>query len=52
MKTMPETIGKLISAGKFPFALFASDDSRINERLDELHRSVPSTLPEKRFFKH
>lgn len=49
---MPETLGKLISSGKFPFALFSGDDNRINARLEELHRSVPCALPEKRFFRH
>lgn len=55
MRTMPEAINRLTSSGKFPFNLFAAqepDDERFNERLEELHKSLPSTLPEKRFFKH
>lgn len=39
-------------AVKFPLNLFAEDESKVNERLAELHRQLPSTLPEKRFFKH
>ena len=39
-------------AVKFPLNLFAEEETRVNERLDELHRQLPSTLPEKRFFRH
>lgn len=37
---------------KFPFNIFADDEDRVLTRLDDLHKSVPSELPEKRFFKH
>jgi hypothetical protein len=53
MKHMPEALSKLGQTGKFPFNLFATPEpDRFTERLEELHKSVPDTLPEKRFFKH
>lgn len=39
-------------AFKLPFNIFADDEDRVLARLDELHKSVPASLPEKRFFKH
>lgn len=55
MKSMPEALNKLAASGKFPFNLFAtppSEPDRFTERLEELHKTVPNTLPEKRFFRH
>jgi len=53
MKSMPDSLAKLGQTGKFPFNLFATQEpDRFSERLEELHKSVPNTLPEKRFFKH
>jgi len=53
MKSMPDSLAKLGQTGKFPFNLFATQEpDRFTERLEELHKSVPNTLPEKRFFKH
>ncbi len=53
MKHMPEALSKLGQTWKFPFNLFATPEpDRFTERLEELHKSVPDTLPEKRFFKH
>lgn len=53
MKSIPDSL-KLPQSGKFPFNLFATtqEPDRFTERLEELHKSVPNTLPEKRFFKH
>jgi len=39
-------------AVKLPLNLFADDEKKVYDRLDELHRHLPDTLPEKRFFKH
>jgi len=53
MRSMPEALNKLGQNGKFPFNLFATHEpDRFTERLEDLHKSVPNTLPEKRFFKH
>lgn len=53
MKSMPDALNRLGQTGKFPFNLFATHEpDRFTERLEELHKSVPNTLPEKRFFKH
>lgn len=53
MKHMPEALNKPVPGGKFPFSLFATTEpDRFTERLEMLHKSVPNTLPAKRFFKH
>lgn len=39
-------------AVKLPLNLFAEDGQKVFDRLDDLHRHLPDTLPEKRFFKH
>jgi hypothetical protein len=39
-------------AVKLPLNLFSDDEKRVYDRLDDLHRHLPDTLPEKRFFKH
>ena len=52
MKTQPSPLERLGQAVKLPFNIFADDEDRVLARLDEMHRSLPDTLPEKRFFKH
>jgi len=53
MRTMPEALQRMGQNGKFPFNLFATPEpDRFTERLEDLYKSVPNTLPEKRFFKH
>lgn len=53
MKATPATgFGFFGSAMKLPFHLFADEDDRVLSRLDEMHKSMPQTLPEKRFFRH
>lgn len=39
-------------AVKLPLNFFADDEKKVLERYDSLHRHLPDTLPEKRFFKH
>ena len=51
MRQSPRPLLGLNLTGKLPFGLFTSDD-RFHERLEDLHRSVPSVLPSKRFFRH
>jgi len=51
--TLPKAALDLLShAMKLPMNLFADDEKRVLDRLDDLHRHLPDTLPEKRFFKH
>lgn len=52
MKSQFSTLGMLGQAVKLPFNIFADDEDRVLARLEEMHRDLPSTLPEKRFFKH
>ena len=52
MKSHQTTFGFLGQAVKLPFNIFADEEDRVLARLDELHQSLPETLPEKRFFKH
>lgn len=52
MKTPTSALDRLGYAVKLPFSIFAEDEDRMIERLDAMHRSMPATLPEKRFFKH
>lgn len=51
MRTLPRTLSRLGLNGKLPFNLLADDD-RFHERLEDLHKTVPSILPQKRFFRH
>ena len=44
--------GLIEQAVKLPLHLFADDERKVLERYDSLHRHLPDTLPEKRFFKH
>lgn len=44
--------GLLSQALSLPMNLFADDESRVLARLDDLHRNLPATLPQKRFFRH
>ncbi|WP_323035375.1 hypothetical protein [Pararhodobacter sp.] len=52
MRTHPTTLSRLGKAVKLPFNIFADEEDRVMMRLDEMHKTMPSTLPEKRFFKH
>ena len=52
MKMQPTTLGRFGSAMKLPFNIFADEEDRVLTRLEELHKSLPDQLPEKRFFKH
>lgn len=52
MKAQSTALGRLGAAVKLPFNIFADDEDRVLTRLDEMHKSMPETLPEKRFFKH
>ena len=53
MKHVQPTPTGLFGQGfKLPFNIFADEEDRVLERLDALHKSVPSELPAKRFFKH
>ncbi len=52
MKSQPNTLGFFGQAIKLPFNLFADDQDRVLARLDEMHKDLPETLPEKRLFKH
>ncbi|MCB1405425.1 MAG: hypothetical protein KDK01_03980 [Rhodobacteraceae bacterium] len=52
MKAQPSTLGRLGNAVKLPFNIFADEEDRVLMRLDEMQRSMPEALPEKRFFKH
>ncbi len=40
---------------RFPLGLFADEreveDERFNNRLDALHKSLPGSLPQRRFFR-
>ena len=49
MRTLPQSLTKL-SGFLSMTPLF--DDERYLQRLEDLHKSVPQVLPEKRFFKH
>lgn len=48
-QTALDLIGQAV---KLPMNLFADESRKLNERFDALHRDLPDTLPEKRFFKH
>jgi len=52
MKSQPSTLGFFGQAIKLPFNIFADEEDRVLTRLEELHKSLPDQLPEKRFFKH
>ena len=52
MKSQPTTFGFLGQAVKLPFNIFADEEDRVLARLEDLHKSLPDQLPEKRFFKH
>jgi len=52
MKAQPTTLGRFGYAVKLPFNIFADDEDRVLTRLDEMHKTMPETLPAKRFFKH
>lgn len=52
MKTPSTPLGLLGQAVKLPFNIFADDEDRVLTRLDDMHRTMPPTLPEKRFFRH
>jgi len=52
MKAQPTTLGRLGNAVKLPFNIFADEEDRVMMRLDDMHKTMPVTLPEKRFFKH
>lgn len=52
MKMQPTTLGRFGSAMKLPLNIFADDEDRVLTRLDEMHKTMPETLPEKRFFRH
>ena len=52
MKTQSNTLGWFGQAVRIPFNIFADVEDRVLTRLDEMHRSLPDTLPEKRFSKH
>jgi len=52
MSAQPSTLGRIGNAVKLPFNIFADAEDRVLSRLEDLHKSVPATLPEKRFFKH
>lgn len=52
MKSHQSMFGYLGQAVKLPFNIFADVEDRVLARLDEMHRDLPKTLPEKRFFKH
>ena len=52
MKPQQSALGFFGQAMKLPFNIFADEEDRVLARLDELHKDLPETLPEKRFFKH
>lgn len=52
MRTQPTTLGRLGNAVKLPFNIFADTEDRVMMRLDEMHKTMPSSLPDKRFFKN
>ena len=52
MKSQPTTFGFLGQTVKLPFNIFADEEDRVLARLEDLHKSLPDQLPEKRFFKH
>lgn len=52
MKAQSSAFGRFSSAVKLPFNIFADEEDRVLMRLEEMHKSMPETLPEKRFFKH
>ncbi len=52
MRVQSTTLGRLGNAVKLPFNIFADEEDRVLMRLDEMHKTMPETLPEKRFFKH
>lgn len=56
MRLIPRNPETARSGPRFPLNLFADrrelGSDRFADRLEALHKSVPGTLPEKRFFKH
>lgn len=52
MKPNTTALGLLGQAVRLPFNIFADDEDRVLARLDDMHKDLPETLPEKRFFKH
>ena len=52
MRAQQTPLGRLGDAVKMPFNIFADEEDKVMMRLDEMHKSVPDQLPEKRFFKH
>lgn len=51
MRTQPSIANRVGRAVKLPFNIFADDEDRVLQRLDEMQMTTPNTLPEKRFFK-
>ena len=52
MRTTQSTLSAFGHSIKLPFNIFADDEDRVLARLDDLHKSVPTHLPKKVFFKH
>lgn len=52
MRPQPSTFDRIGQALRLPFNLFADDSDHMLDRLEAMHRSMPGTLPQKRFFKH
>lgn len=52
MTVQPSAFDRLSNAIKLPFNIFADDKDRVMQRLDEMHNSMPDTLPKLRFFRH
>ncbi|WP_417587273.1 hypothetical protein [Pararhodobacter oceanensis] len=52
MTAQPSTLDRIGNAMRLPFNLFADDNDRMLERLDDMHKTVPTTLPKNRLFKH
>jgi hypothetical protein len=52
MKSQNATLGFFGRTMKLPFNIFADEVDRVLARLDDMHKSLPDALPEKRFFKH
>lgn len=51
MRTQQSIVGKVGRAVKLPFNIFAEEEDRVLQRLEEMQMNTPNTLPEKRFFK-
>lgn len=56
MRISQQTPEKSRFGSRFPFNLFGErrepGNDRFADRLEALHKSVPGTLPERRFFRH